>query len=231
VGDLLATLKEAGVDENTLVFFTSDNGCSPQGNFELLKEFGHDPSAGYRGHKADIYEGGHRVPFIARWPKSIKAGQKTNALACLTDLYDTMREITGQPKKDKGGEDSFSLLPAFRGKQSTTRKTLISHSIGGSFSIRQGDWKLCLSAGSGGWSAPRETEAKKKKLPPMQLFDLKKDRGERKNLLATNRPKANDLISLLAKEVNHGRSSPGKPVPNDREVTFLPGGVEMPRGK
>jgi arylsulfatase A len=231
VGDLLATLKEAGVDENTLVFFTSDNGCSPQGNFELLKEFGHDPSADYRGHKADIYEGGHRVPFIARWPKSIKAGQKTNALACLTDLYDTMREITGQSAEANGGEDSFSLLPVFKGKVGTGRTTLVSHSIGGSFSIRQGDWKLCLSAGSGGWSAPRETEAKKKKLLPMQLFDLKKDRGERKNLLATNRPKANELILLLAKEVNHGRSSPGKPVPNDREVTFLPGGVEMPKGK
>lgn len=231
VGDLLATLKEAGIDDNTLVFFTSDNGCSPQGNFELLKEFGHDPSAGYRGHKADVYEGGHRIPFVARWPKSIKAGQKTDALACLTDLYATMREITGQSAEANGGEDSFSLLPVFKGKVGTGRTTLVSHSIGGSFSIRQGDWKLCLSAGSGGWSAPRETEAKKKKLPPMQLFDLKKDRGERKNLLSINRPKANELILLLAKEVKDGRSSPGKAVPNDREVTFLPGGVEMPKGK
>lgn len=231
VGDLLATLKEAGIDENTLVFFTSDNGCSPEGNFDLLKKFGHDPSAGFRGHKADIYEGGHRVPFIARWPKAIKAGQKTHALACLTDLYATMREITGQPAEANGGEDSFSLVPVFKGKGSTGRKTLISHSIGGSFSIRQGDWKLCLSSGSGGWSAPRESEAKKKKLPPMQLFDLRKDRGERKNLLAANRQKANELILLLGKEVDRGRSSPGKPVPNDREVTFLPGGVEMPKSK
>ena len=171
------------------------------------------------------------MPFIARWPKGIKPGQKTNALACLTDLYDTMREITGQPKKDNGGEDSFSLLPAFKGKQSTSRKTLISHSIGGSFSIRQGDWKLCLSAGSGGWSAPREAEAKKKKLPVMQLFNLKDDRGESKNLIAEKRLKANELIHLLNGEVERGRSSPGKPVPNDREVTFLPGGVTMPRAK
>jgi arylsulfatase A len=116
MGELFTALKEAGVDENTLVFFTSDNGCSPEGNFAKLKEFGHDPSAGYRGHKADIYEGGHRVPFLARWPKGIKAGQKTNALTCLTDLYDTMRDITGQPKIDNGGEDSFSLLPAFKGQ-------------------------------------------------------------------------------------------------------------------
>jgi arylsulfatase A len=231
MGELLATLKEAGVDENTLVFFTSDNGCSPEGNFDLLKKFGHDPSAGYRGHKADIYEGGHRVPFVARWPKGIKPGQKTTALACLTDLYATMRDITGQPAEDKGGEDSFSLLPAFKGKQSTTRMTLISHSIGGSFSMRQGDWKLCLSGGSGGWSAPREGDAKKKKLPPMQLYDLKNDRGERKNLVGEKRPKADELILLLSKEVERGRSSPGKPVSNDRKVTFLPGGVEMPKGK
>ncbi len=142
-----------------------------------------------------------------------------------------MREITGQPAEDKGGEDSFSLLPAFKGKQNTTRKTLISHSIGGSFSIRQGDWKLCLSAGSGGWSAPREAEAKKRKLPPMQLYDLKNDPGERKNLIAEKRSKADELILLLSKEVERGRSSSGNPVPNDRKVTFLPRGVEMPKGK
>ena len=139
MGELFTALKEAGIDDNTLVFFTSDNGCSPQGNFEKLAEFGHDPSGGFRGHKADIYEGGHRVPFIARWPKGIKAGQKTSALACLTDLYDTMRDITGRPKIENGGEDSFSLVPAFKGKPKTTRSTLISHSISGQFSIRQGE--------------------------------------------------------------------------------------------
>ncbi len=153
MGDLFAALQEAGIDENTIVFFTSDNGCSPQANFEVLKEHDHDPSAGYRGHKADIYEGGHRVPMIVRWPKGIKAGQTTDAVSCLTDLYATMRDITGQPTEDLGGEDSFSLVPVFNGEESTGRTTLVSHSIGGSFSIRQGDWKLCLSAGSGGWSA------------------------------------------------------------------------------
>ena len=104
-----------------MVFFTSVNGCSPQGNFKVLAEYDHDPSAGYRGHKADIYEGGHRVPFIVRWPAGIDAGQKTNTLACLTDLYSTMRELTNQAANDKGGEDSFSLMPAFKG-QSTGRE-------------------------------------------------------------------------------------------------------------
>ena len=229
MGSLFTAIKEAGVDENTLVFFTSDNGCSNQANFEKLAEFGHDPSAGYRGHKADIYEGGHRVPMIVRWPKGIKAGQKTNALACLTDLYDTMRDITGQKKIDLGGEDSFSLVPAFKGKSKTNRSTLISHSISGHFSIRQGDWKLCLSAGSGGWSAPKENEAKKQGLAPIQLFNLKQDKAERKNLQLKNKAKVQELIEVLDKEVRNGRSSSGKKVPNDREVSFLPKGFTMPK--
>ena len=228
MGQLLETLKQTGLDDNTIVFFTSDNGCSPQANFEALKQHNHDPSAGYRGHKADIYEGGHRIPLIVRWPGRIKAGQTTNALACLTDLYATLRDITGQDAEDRGGEDSFSLVPVFNGKSTSGRTTLISHSIGGSFSIRQGDWKLCLSAGSGGWSAPREPVAKKQKLPPMQLFNLKDDRGERKNLLKENPEQVAALLKQLAQEVANGRSTAGNPVSNDRDVEFLPAGVSMP---
>jgi len=169
------------------------------------------------------------VPLIARWPNGIKAGQKTNALVCLTDLYDTMREITGQKKIDQGGEDSFSLVPAFKGKSKTTRSTLISHSISGHFSIRQGDWKLCLSAGSGGWSAPKETEAKKQGLPPIQLFNLKQDKGEKNNLQAKNKAKVKELIDLLDKEVKNGRSTIGKKVPNDRTVSYFPAGFNSSR--
>lgn len=228
MGELFSALEAAGLDENTIVFFTSDNGCSPQAKFDVLKEFDHHPSAGYRGHKADIYEGGHRVPFIARWPNGIEGGQTTNAVSCLTDLYATLREITDQPIEDLGGEDSFSLVPVFKGSDTTGRTTLISHSIGGSFSIRKGDWKLCLSAGSGGWSAPREPEAKKKGLPPMQLFNLAKDPGEKNNLVSEHPGKVSALLLQLAEEVERGRSTPGKTVPNDREIEFLPKGVQMP---
>ena len=228
MGELMAALKENGVDDNTIVFFTSDNGCSPEGNFKVLGQHDHDPSAGYRGHKADIYEGGHRVPLIVRWPAAIKAGQKTNAVACLTDFYATMREITGQPIQKDGGEDSFSLLPALQGKQETQRTTLISHSIDGSFSIREGKWKLCLSAGSGGWSAPRESDAKKKNLPLMQLFDLQADRGEQTNLLEQHPEQVDALLKLLSSEVKNGRCTPGESVSNDRDVTFLPEGVTLP---
>lgn len=230
MGELMAALKEAGIDDNTIVFFSSDNGCSPQGNFEVLAEHDHDPSAGYRGHKADIYEGGHRVPLIVRWPEGIKGGQTTSALACLTDFYATMQDITGQPRDDHGGEDSFSLVPAFQGEAKTSRESLISHSIGGSFAIRQGDWKLCLSAGSGGWSAPREAEAKKKKLPVMQLFNLKEEKSERTNLIDSHPGRVNALLRLLNQEVSSGRCSPGNSVSNDRDVKFLPPGVSLPAG-
>jgi arylsulfatase A len=168
------------------------------------------------------------VPFIARWPARIKGGRRTKALACLTDIYTTLEAITDQPRKALGGEDGFSLLPVLSGEGSSGRDTLISHSIGGSFAIRQGPWKLCLSAGSGGWSAPREGDAKKKGLPKMQLFQLDHDRGERKNLVSAHPEKVESLLRLLEKQVREGRCTPGEPVPNDREVKFLPPGVTLP---
>jgi arylsulfatase A len=228
MGQLLDTLKASGLDKDTLVIFTSDNGCSPEGNFDLLKEKGHDPSAGYRGHKADIYEGGHRVPFIARWPEEIAAGGSSKALACLTDIYSTLEAIAGQERQALGGEDGFNLLPVFKGGASSGRSSLISHSIGGSFAIRQGNWKLCLAAGSGGWSAPREKEAKKQGLPKLQLFNLDDDRGEQTNLADSQPEKVASLLRLLEGQVKNGRCTPGDAVANDRDVKFLPAGVSMP---
>ena len=141
-----------------------------------------------------------------------------------------MEAVTGQKKQPVGGEDSYSLTPVFRGKESSGRETLISHSIGGSFAIRQCPWKLCLSAGSGGWSAPREAEAKKKGLPPMQLFNLAEDPAEEKNLVKDKPEKVKDLLLLLKEQVENGRCTPGKPLKNDRDVRFLPAGVKMPVG-
>lgn len=227
MGQLFAAIQEAGLDENTLVLFTSDNGCSPQANFDVLKEHGHHPSANFRGHKADIYEGGHRVPLIARWPGQISGGRTTKAMACLTDIYATLEAISGQTTQATGGEDGFSLVPVFNGAQASKRETLISHSIGGSFAIRQGQWKLCLSAGSGGWSAPREKDAKEQGLPPMQLFNLDEDPGETKNLVAVEPDKVQALLRLLDQEVRNGRCTPGEAVANDRDVTFLPKGVSI----
>lgn len=227
MGQLFAALKDNGIDENTLVVFTSDNGCSNQANFEVLEQHGHDPSGGFRGHKADLYEGGHRVPFIVRWPKGIRGGQTSDAMVCHTDLYPTMEAIIGQARQDVGGEDGYSLVPVFNGEASTSRTTLVSHSVSGHFAIRQGDWKLCLAAGSGGWSAPRERDAQKQGLPPMQLYNLAEDKAEQKNLLETHPERAQQLLRILQSEVDNGRCTPGAKIPNDREITFLPKGVTI----
>ncbi|MCC9606241.1 arylsulfatase [Blastopirellula sp. JC732] len=221
VGQLLDTLKEAGVDDDTIVFFTSDNGCSPQANFPVLLEKGHDPSAGFRGHKADIYEGGHRVPLVVRWPGKIDGGQTTKALACLTDIYPTLAAITQQPRKAAGGEDGYSLLPVFAGKETSGRDTLISHSISGHFAIRQGDWKLCLAHGSGGWSDPKENVAIKQGLPAMQLFNLASDPAEQENLVDANPEKVKVLLALLQTQVEQGRCTPGEKLPNDRKINVM----------
>ena len=228
MGELLSAVQESGLDEETLVIFTSDNGCSPEANFPLLKDKGHHPSGKYRGHKADIYEGGHRVPFIVRWPGEIEGGRKTDALACLTDVYATLEAVTGQEQQSVGGEDGYNLVPVFQGETTSGRDTLISHSIGGSFAIRQGGWKLCLCAGSGGWSAPREGEAKNKGLPPMQLYNLADDPAETNNLVRDEPAKVKALLLLLDEQVQRGRSTPGHPLKNDRDVQFLPAGVELP---
>ncbi|MEN8693235.1 MAG: sulfatase family protein [Akkermansiaceae bacterium] len=222
MGELFAALKKSGVDDNTLVIFTSDNGCSPEANFKVLKEFDHHPSGKFRGHKADIYEGGHRVPLIFRWPAKIKGDRTVNALAGLTDLYTTLEDITDQERKPLGGEDGFSLWPLLSGEGTVKRKDIIHHSISGHFAIREGDWKLCLASGSGGWSAPRESVAKKKGLPEMQLFNLKNDPAEKINLISKNPAKAETLLALLKDQVENGRSTPGEPVINDREVSFMP---------
>ena len=219
MGELMASLKATGIDDQTLVIFTSDNGCSPEADFKHLREqHKHDPSAGYRGHKADIYEGGHRVPMVARWPGKIVAGKETRALTCLTDLYSTFEELVGPVAGDQGGEDSFSLVPVFQGAAKSTRDSLVSHSINGHFAIRQGKWKLCLSHGSGGWSQPQEKPAKQAGLPPVQLFDLQADPAETSNVVASHESTKNRLMDLLSSIVKQGRSTPGPQLSNDRQI-------------
>ena len=154
-----------------------------RGQLSTLAEHDHHPSGVYRGHKADIFEGGHRVPLIIRWPGKIRPKTQSKHLVCHTDLYPTLEAISGQKPQKQGGEDGFSLLPIFTDQGPSKRDSLISHSIDGSFAIRQGDWKLCLSHGSGGWSAPKEASAKKQGLPALQLYHLGLDVKESHNLV------------------------------------------------
>ena len=224
VSQVLETLKKNGIDDNTIVIFTSDNGCSPRADFKELADVGHNPSHVYRGHKADIFEGGHRVPFIVHWPAKIKPGTVSKETICLTDLMATAAEINNAVIPDNAGEDSVSFLPALLGKEKELREATVHHSINGSFAIRQGDWKLILCPGSGGWSAPKPNEAFKKKLPLLQLYNLAKDPAESKNLYKENNTKVKELYSLLKKYIDEGRSTPGKAQSNEGETKMDPKG-------
>ena len=223
LGKVLAAIDQAGIAENTLVIFTSDNGCSPQAKFDELLAKGHNPSLHFRGTKADIFDGGHRIPFLVRWPGRVKPGQTSGEIICLNDLFATCAEILGEKLPDTAAEDSVSLLPALEGRaDKPLREALVHHSINGSFSIRQGNWKLELCAGSGGWSAPKPNTSAAKKLPPIQLYDLAADIGETHNVESGHPEIVARLRALLEKYVADGRSTPGTPQQNTTPVRLIP---------
>jgi arylsulfatase A-like enzyme len=198
VGQMMKALKENGMEKDTLVIFTSDNGCSPKADFKELAKFDHDPSYIFRGMKADIFEGGHRIPFITRWPGPVKAGSECNDTICLTDLMATTAEITGYKLPDNAGEDSVSILPDLLGTATEpVREATVHHSINGSFSIRQSKWKLELCPGSGGWSPPKPDSKEAKQLPPIQLYDLSTDTGETTNVQDQHPDIVKRLTALL----------------------------------
>ncbi|MEI7821820.1 MAG: arylsulfatase [Verrucomicrobiota bacterium] len=218
LGTVLAALDEAGVARDTVVILTSDNGCSPEAKFDELRAKGHDPSAGFRGHKADIFEGGHRVPFIVSWPGKVKPGTSSADIVCLTDFMATAAEIVGAKIPANAAEDSISFLPALMGKDGPKRTALVSHSINGSFAIREGNMKLALCAGSGGWSAPKPGTPAENGLPQDQLYDLAADRAESKNLAGKKTEDVKRLAAMLDKFIADGRSTPGAPQKNAVEI-------------
>ncbi len=212
------TLKQQGISENTMVVFTSDNGCSPKADFEELAKVDHDPSYTFRGTKSDIFEGGHHVPFIVEWPAKALNNASSDKTICTTDFFATCAELTGYKIKDAEAEDSYSMLPLIVGEKDTDiREYTIHHSIDGSFAIRQGDWKLCVCQGSGGWSYPRKQDIKNEKLelPNLQLYNLKNDIAETKNVIAQYPEKAADLKAALKKIILDGRSTPGATQENE----------------
>ncbi|MDP6556107.1 MAG: arylsulfatase [Pirellulaceae bacterium] len=213
VGEVLQALDRNNLTKDTLVIFTADNGCSPAAKIPQLIKSGHKPNGDWRGHKADIYEGGHRVPFIVRWPGHVTAASSSDRTLCTTDMFATAAAIVGQPNT---AEDSISFLPTLLGQDQDDRGITIHHSINGSFAIRQGNWKLCLCPGSGGWSAPRPNVAlKDRKLPPVQLFNLETDPAERANVQEKHPDVVEELVGLLANAINNGRTTPGPRLEND----------------
>ena len=232
VGQVMGALDAAGVAENTMLVFTTDNGCSPQAKFAELAAKGHFPSDVYRGHKADIYEGGHRVPFIVRWPAKVEAGSTSDQTICQTDLFATAADILGKKKPGNAGEDSVSILPALLGKDSKPlREATVHHSINGSFSIRQGDWKLILCPGSGGWSNPRPGRTDFSGKPLVQLYDLKTDIGETNNLQDQHPKVVKRMTALLQSYVDRGRSTPGPKQQNTGAIDIWAAGKKSHAAK
>jgi arylsulfatase A len=219
VGDVLAALKKHGFEDNTLVIFTSDNGCAPFADFPALAKLGHNPNYVFRGYKADIYEGGHHMPFVVRWPGKVKANAKCESLAIHTDILATCADAIGVKLPDDAGEDSISLLPALGVTKGPIRETLVVHSAPGFFGVREGKWKLCLCPGSGGWSDPRPGK-EPAGAPAVQLFDLDKDIGEKTNLQDKNPEVVERLTKHLQKWIDDGRSTPGKPQKNTTPVVI-----------
>lgn len=221
VGQILKSLEAHLISENTLIIFTSDNGCSPEANYAELARYGHDPSFHFRGHKADIFEGGHRVPFLARWPGKIKAGTKNHQVICLTDLLATLADITGTEPDPAAGVDSYSLLPALLGEsEQVVREATVHHSVNGSFAIRKGPWKLILCPGSGGWSYPKPDTPEIGSLPPFQLYNLDTDIREAENLVDQYPEIVDELSELLRQYIEDGRSTPGPTQANVASETW-----------
>jgi arylsulfatase A-like enzyme len=206
IGRIMQALEGAGVAEETLLVVTSDNGADWKESDKAA--FAHRANANWRGEKADIWDGGHRIPFIARWPGQVPAGSLSSQLGCLTDFMATAGAIAGAKLPSDAAEDSFNLLPALRQKANTPiRDSIVHHSMDGMFSIRQGTWKLALGLGSGGFSSPKRIEPKPGG-PEGQLYNLAEDPGETNNLWSERQDVVRKLTALLERFQQQGYSRP-----------------------
>lgn len=212
VGRVLDALEKSGAADHTLVVFTSDNGCAPYIGANELEQKGHYPSGPLRGYKADAWEGGHRVPFVVRWPGTVKPGSACHQLVEQSDLIRTFADILGTKLPDTAGEDSFSLLPLLRGADKPIRENAVSASANGVPAVRLGDWKYIPAPGSGGWVKGGDQSQ------PVQLYNLADDLGETKNLAAAMPEKVAEMKALLEKLITEGRSTPGAAQKNDIAV-------------
>jgi arylsulfatase A-like enzyme len=246
VGAVLDSLEEHGLAEDTLVIFTSDNGFARYVGADNLEAQGHFPSGGYRGYKGDAWDGGHRIPFVARWPGVIEPRTTSNELMCLSDLMATCAEFLGAELPPDAGEDSVSLMPHFRAAGTATgaagdpgsyagphtklasgngepsaagwREFVVHHSIHGKFAIRDARWKLVLCPGSGGLWSLKDEDAVGQGLPIVQLYDMANDPAETTNLHKEQPERVRSMVRALEGLVARGRTTPGPDQVNDVEV-------------
>ena len=196
VGRVLDTLDELGIADDTLVLFSSDNGA-------VLRDLpGHRVNGPLRGQKTQAYEGGHRVPLLARWPGQVDPGSRSDALVALTDMLATFADMLGKSLPEGAGPDSFSFLSALTGvaQDLPKRSSLVHNGYQGGYAIREGDWKLLMFQGSGGrdvgggsWNPFRNDRS----APYGQLYNLGDDLGERTNLYASEPERVARMMRLL----------------------------------
>ena len=212
VGEIMRALEETRQADDTLLIFTSDNGSPARdgsnmaGKPRSVLKYGHNPSHIYRGIKADIWEGGHRVPFLVRWPGHVPAGETSSQLIAGVDIMATCAAVTGADLPENAAEDSYNMLDAFVAEADTPiREALVHHSINGMFSIRQGRWKLVDGRGSGGWTKTGAENA-----PPGQLYDMQADPEEENNLYEQHPEIVARMQALLERYKREGRSVPDR---------------------
>ncbi len=209
VGRVLAALMTAGVADQTLVLFTSDNGCASYIGVPPLEAQGHFPSGPLRDYKASVYEGGHRVPFVVRWPGVVKAGTVNRQLVGQVDLMATLAEIFGVTLPADAGEDSFSFLSLLQGADRAIRSHAVNTACAGSPSLREGAWKLILAPDKDGAT-------------PVQLYNLDDDLGETRNLAAAQPERVQSMRARFETIITQGRSTPGPVQRNDVPVVRYP---------
>lgn len=216
VGRVLDLVADLEIDQQTLILFNADNGPETVHVAWMREDHDHDPAGGWRGMKRDGWEGGHRVPFIARWPGRIPANQVSDQMTNTTDIFATLASVTGYTLPDDVAVDSFDMLPAMLGTQEpdqSIRPHLLTQSFRGEFQIRQGKWKYLDHKGSGGNNYNRgmlEKYALKDTEPqaPGQLYNLATDPGEIKNLYFSEAAKRQQMQALLNELRQNGRSAP-----------------------
>lgn len=204
VGEVMKTLDRLKLTDNTILIFSSDNGPVIDDGYQdeaVSKLNGHTPAGPLRGGKYSSFDAGTRIPFIIRWPGKIQAGTVSDALMSQIDLYASFASLTGEKIDDNNAPDSFDMMNAFLGKTKKGREYVVEHA--GSLGIIKGDWKY-IEPNKGPKRNLTNNELGNDLQP--QLYNLKTDLGERKNIAITNPEVLKELQALLNQVKSKGHS-------------------------
>ena len=214
-GQVIKAIDDAGIADETIVIFTADNGHSHYTGWKELVDAGHMPSGPYRGHKGDVWEGGHRVPLVVRWPNRVPAGESSSQLVCLTDVFATCAELIGGDLPRDGAEDSGSFLrSALNPTKLSPRESLINHSNHGEFAYREGAWKLVFRMSGA------NLERSRGKPTLAELYNLDSDVREQSDLSGEHPDVVRRMTQQLVQLIARGASRPGQSGVNDTDVRF-----------